>query len=511
MKSYASVFTTTCFLGMITARTASSEDTGAVSSDFAKETSTDKDDSSMTGNRRISATLEDGTVLVVSGTQRIPIELSTPAVAFLQHRDRLYVALGRQGAVVFDISSPDRIPEVRRISGGIEDITGFALIDNEVWMRMVSQKMVPLDAEAKRFPPKNEPSVETAETAETKTKTEIETTTTATPFTHPITILKVENGQATLDIGAAEGAQVGDRFSVFKAVTMKGVAGEDFVGTELAAVVEVIAVNEHRCLTSLWRGDRVTTADTVRPKAKDHRRSMVFPRHLTDLGELSLTLRPILNVDGPIGFGALNSLVASYWGKHYFVAIVLDPLAFAFTNDGNMGLMNGMVEAGFNARAFAIGVGAGIHIARFDSPAFAITQTVRLGAKDGLNVETRNTFLLRKRGEDEFDYDGGNTDDTKSVLGFEWGGLSSQLNIPLGGRLTLFFGGGGSDEYFFGEGGVHAWLLGNGDRGSIGLSAAAGAAGLFASKYNDASNESIDISAVGPMISLGMDWRFGFK
>jgi hypothetical protein len=41
--------------------------------------------------------------------------------------------------------------------------------------------------------------------------------------------------------------------------------------------------------------------------------------------------------------------------------------------------------------------------------------------------------------------------------------------------------------------------------GSVGISAAAGAAGLMADNNND-----IYIDALGPMVSLGIDWRFGF-
>ncbi len=518
MSRVACVLTTLCFIGMnLHTRTASAEEGGGSDAASNGNAAATADAAANVGAAPATASLEDGNVTVSRGTDRTALSLPAKAVAIFQHRDTLYVALGRQGAMVFDISSPKTVHAVQTISAGAEEVTGFALVDGGVWMRMVSTKIVPL-AGPGNAPAASGNGASAGKQGEAVAADAAPAKKSPTPISRPISILKVENGQATLDVGSADGVQIGDQFSVFRSVTMRGAKQEAFAGTELAAVVEVIAVNEHRCLVSLWRGDRVTAADTVEQKTKDHHRSMVFPRHLTDLGQLSVTLRPILNVDGPIGFGALNNLSVSYWGKHYFVGLVLDPVAFAVTDGGNMGLMNGAVEAGFNSRAFAIGVGAGVHVARFNSPGFATTQTVRLGAKDGLNWEARNTFFLRRRTEYNWDnYSGRYTPSEEEVLGFEWGGLSNQLNIPLGSRLTLFFGGGGSSEWFYGEGGVHAWLRGNGDRGSIGLSAAAGAAGLFASNYDnndyyyDNNDDEINISAIGPMIALSMDWRFGFR
>jgi hypothetical protein len=78
----------------------------------------------------------------------------------------------------------------------------------------------------------------------------------------------------------------------------------------------------------------------------------------------------------------------------------------------------------------------------------------------------------------------------------------------------MFFGGGGSENYAFGEGGVHAWLIGNGDTGSLGLSVAAGGAGLMADNEGDNWDSSVDyvyLETIGPMMSLGLDYRLGFN
>lgn len=520
MKRYQWILSVLCLWGMSSG--AAAEGAEAVTNPAQKEAAPAGEPLSGT-----TFVLENGEVFAVTEETRFPLPLPAPAVAIYQHRNMLFVALGRQGALVFDTTSLDtklinNLRSVRVMPAVAEEVIGFALIDGEVWIRMVSTKIVPFAAGAVETTVSKLATVRTAAESEAQSSSK---KVSQEILNRPVSILKVEDGKATLDIGSAEGVQIGDRFSVFKTVTMRGARGEtiggeeSFVGDELAAVVEVVAVNKNHCLVSLWRGDRVTVKDTIRPQTREHRRSYVFPRHLTDLGELSITLRPILNVEGPIGFGALNNLSVTYWGKHYFVGVVLDPLGFAFTDEGNFGLMNAAVEAGFNSRAFAIGLGAGVQVNRFENPAFAITQSVRFGAKDGLNFEARNAFHLRLQTdliyENSYYYGGSAQPTEEEVLGFEWGGLTSQLNIPLGSRLTLFFGGGGGDDFFFGEGGVHAWLLGNGDIGSIGLSASAGAAGLFASNYNDnyyygEDDGDISIEAIGPMIALGVDWRFGF-
>jgi hypothetical protein len=244
----------------------------------------------------------------------------------------------------------------------------------------------------------------------------------------------------------------------------------------------------------------------------------VFPRHLTDLAEISITLRPTLNVAGPLGFGAINDLSFTYWGNGLFAGIRLAPLGFAIADNGNALVMNLGAEAGYDARAFAIGLGVGFNAVTFRDNAFSISQNVRLGARDGLNLTVRNLFSLRNHSE--YDYD---TQTTTESLGFEWGGLASRLNIPLSGRIALFFEGGGNEDYFFGDMGVEAWVIGNGDAGSLSISAAAGGAGIMVDSYNDDfdyyyyngtagdEEEHISIETIGPMVSLGLNYRFGFN
>ncbi len=453
--------------------------------------------------------LENGEVILLVDGNRTPLPLSSAAVAILRQEDRLYVALGRHGAVIFDISQPGDVRQVEEVPPSAKEISGFSLVDGEVWMREVTTTIVPM-------PPASSPSLRDAPSSATLAKHGAPSSggKEKSPATPPkpgkeVRILSVQPGSVTLNLGARDGVRVGDQYSVLREVRVRGAKSEAFLGTELAAVVEVIAVNPNRCLAVLGRGDRVTPEGIVQSRHPDHRSSNIYPRHLTHLGEISVTLRPILNVVDGIGFGALNNLSASYWGKGFFVQLLTDPLGFAFTNDGNILLTTLALEGGFDSRSFAIGLGVGMNSTSFKKNAFAITQVVRLGARDGLNLELRNSFNLRMKQNDN-DYTGENEEE---VLGFEWGGISGRFNIPLTSRTDLYFEGGGSPAaHFYSEVGLFAWIIGNGDAGSLGLSAAAGAAGFdVTSHYNETTYDYEGVEAVGPMISLGLDYRFGFK
>jgi hypothetical protein len=88
--------------------------------------------------------LESGAVLVVRGEERQQIDLPGEAVAILVRGEELYVALGADGAALFDVSDPSSPTLVRRIDSGREQVTGFIVVDDEVWMRIVSTAAVPV-------------------------------------------------------------------------------------------------------------------------------------------------------------------------------------------------------------------------------------------------------------------------------------------------------------------------------------------------------------------------------
>jgi hypothetical protein len=247
---------------------------------------------------------------------------------------------------------------------------------------------------------------------------------------------------------------------------------------------------------------------------KDHHTSLVYPRRLASLAEFSIVLRPILDVSNG-GIGGLCDLNGTYIGSAWFANVSVQPVGFGFTERGRLFTLIAVGEAGYDARVFGLGIGAGIAASAAkakkgwleDVPAddprnqgwseegagFVISQVIRLGTRDGLNFTGRNT-----------------------LIDFEWGGAHGTFDIPLTGRTTLFLEGGGSAVgYAMGAIGVSAWLRGNGDAKSIGLSASAGFAAAWVERDVDEGDEGYGedanvVSAIGPMVSIGLDYRFGF-
>jgi hypothetical protein len=208
----------------------------------------------------------------------------------------------------------------------------------------------------------------------------------------------------------------------------------------------------------------------------------------------------------------------SYYGKHSYAAVRVKPMGFGWTSDDSVFNAMFLAEGGYDGRAFAVGVGAGVGItsgrmqdalnnsdeltnssSSDKKAAFAMSQHVRIGPKDGLNLMVYNSFLYATKslstGED---------------VGFTFGSTVGRINCPLGYRLTLFTaGGGGRLGFAFGELGVFIWAKGNGDAGSIGFSGAIGAAGVWARDVNGSEDENDNSLLLGPMVSFGFTHRFG--
>lgn len=446
--------------------------------------------------------LESGELFVVRGEEREQIELPAEAVAILVRGDELYVALGADGAALYDVSDPSAPTLVRRVDPGREQVTGFIVVDDEVWMRLVSTSAVPVD---QGVPVGTGAAVvTTAKPAEGETDKDQDEEP-GSAVDRPVSIVGVRPGEVKLDAGTNDGVKVGDRFSVFRKIEVEDeVDGEEaFEGRELAGVIEVVAVNEEGSLAEIWRGDRVTMEDEVSPAEEDHETALMFPRRLDHLAEVSFVLRPILSVENE-GVGGLFDMSFTYMGSAWFAGVSVQPVGFAFTSDGNLFSGMAVAEGGHDGRAFGLGIGAGamVYAAKADrgwsedEVGFVLSQVFRLGPRDGLNLTGRNT-----------------------LINFEWGGAHGTIDIPLTGHTAMFLEGGGSMMgYGMGALGVFTWLKGNGDAGSIGLSVAAGFAMVWVNRdYEDEGGQEPpegedddDVTAIGPMVSIGFDYRFGF-
>ena len=78
--------------------------------------------------------LDGSEVFVVTGEERLRLDLPAGALAIHLVADRLYVALGEHGAVVFDVSDPAAARMERRIPVSHGAVTGFHVVDDDLWM-----------------------------------------------------------------------------------------------------------------------------------------------------------------------------------------------------------------------------------------------------------------------------------------------------------------------------------------------------------------------------------------
>jgi hypothetical protein len=353
-----------------------------------------------------------------------------------------------------------------------------------------------------------------------------------------IRIVGIYPGEVKLDVGADQGVKAGDRFAVFRQRTVETESGEEFEGQELVAVIEVSAVSDENAIALMWKGDRVQQDDEVRPAEPENESSHVYPRRLPHVGEVTLTLRPLIAVGSTGGFGGLADLTAAYWGDYMFFDIRMQPLGFGWTEDGNIVSASFMAEGGYDGRAFALGIGAGVSTVNGDidemmqdfggmamedaggepeevkwsqrtQAAFTLSQQVRLGARDGLHLTVYNLLMYHK------DKDKDGEDDS----GFIYSGTAGKVTVPLASRTYMFLeGGGGVMGYAFGDVGVFTWVRGAGDAGSVGISALAGGAGVWGVRERTVSDPGIGedytdtetITIAGPMVGVGLTYRFGF-
>jgi hypothetical protein len=96
---------------------------------------------------------------------------------------------------------------------------------------------------------------------------------------------------------------------------------------------------------------------------------------------------------------------------------------------------------------------------------------------------------------------------------FEFRGLVCTAQIPVRRGYWLVLGGGGGDVgAAYGEAGVRLLLTGNGEPGSVFLTASAGWATIYkheVCKESDLGFDCIDeADYIGPMMSFGSEWRW---
>jgi len=355
-----------------------------------------------------------------------------------------------------------------------------------------------------------------------------------------IQVARVDQGAAVIDAGRSAGLAAGDavRFlgiEVVEAPSLDGSGEETREEERVVATGRVSVLEDNRALVDLQRGGRVSVGDRMEP---DPGRSgyPAAPARLGKLGEVGVAIRPLLALEN-LGVAFINELWASWsFESPWYVAARLSPVGAGWSRDGNPLSIAALGVGGYDQRYFSVGLGAGWSMLNSDpgrgiytsdskggvdlefqdvQGAMAVVQEARLGARDGVNLTVRNTFLLVPRYSYDYDddcdesyyYDDYYYEDcyaaSEDGQEFAFGGIAMRIAVPTSARTDLVVDWGTGDAgATWVQGGVAAWLRGNGDAESLGIEVAAG--------YGSLTGRPDDqyVSLYGPLVSVAGRYRF---
>lgn len=318
-------------------------------------------------------------------------------------------------------------------------------------------------------------------------------------------VLSTRPGQAVISLGSVDGISRSDHieFSVARATRASGDGdgdGDDDDGElsrESVAVGVVTTVTEHNALVRLGLNEAVPTGARANPTRAQLTASLSTPPRVTKLWHVEFLARPFAALD-ELGGGVLLSGSVGYRFAHLHLQALIDPLAIAdVQGKRSVKAASGAAIASYDSQYFEMGLGFGgqtVNEAGFlldPGSGYAVLQTVRLGALDGLSISARtNVVLFHSQ--------------------FQFGGMVASGQIPVTrGYWLLLDGGGGNIGYGYGELGLRVMLEGNGLAGSRFLTVTAGGAALFRSGSCppfEACNETLSYG--GPMAGIGYEARF---
>jgi hypothetical protein len=456
----------------------------------------------------------DGGAATVDGRVVVPAAVTSAVVA----QGRLYVLTSAGSIETWQVEPPLRLAAVPN-----PDATRLFVADGRAWVEVrepraqLVDRLVPVAA-----------AVSTPAAV-------------AVPEARSGKVVRTDNGAVVIDLGRKGGLTAGSEVRIFGTTLVSG-PSLDGGGTESRTVEKVVATGrvklteDDRSLVELARGGRVEVGDRVEVR-EGSARYPVAPDRFGGVREAGVVLRPVLPLD-TVGVAFVNDAWATWaFEAPWYATVRLAPFGFGWSKDGNPLTVAGTLSGGYDSRYFSVGLGGGWSMyngdlsvtsreyataadggatVEFESvkDTVAVVQEARLGARDGLSLSVRNTFLLvpeytttettDEDGNVVVDDNGYPTYTTKRTgNSFTYGGLAMRLNVPTGERTDLFADWSFGDAGFIAvEGGVSTWLRGNGDRGSVGLQVGAG----YGAVTGQADDEAVTLG--GPMVSVGARYRF---
>jgi hypothetical protein len=428
----------------------------------------------------------------------------------IQVPPRTVIACGRSGVwvVELDAARGDRLIERRAVEGSA---VGVFSRGGRVWVELQTSIARPLEP-----PPGAPPAQDDAGTAQFRDQ-DLTDALRRTPELAPLPpppelaplpssvalrpvagrVLSSVAGRVVIDLGRGQ-VMVGDRIE-FGVPVEERTPQHSFQRREVAAVGRVTSVSDTRSLVELGIDEVVP----IRADAIVTKRSLTSnrsaPPRLAGTWSIAGVLRPFFALD-QFGLGSLNEFFVAYAdARPLRYQLVLSPLAFAAGDDGDTFAALAVFILSYDTRLFEIGLGLGgqtINDGDYEpGSGLTVSQTLRFGAHDGLNVSVRNDISLF---HSEFGYSA----------------FNGQAQIPVSDRgWVVLQGGGGTVGHAFFEVGGKALLRGNGAPGSLFLRGTIGYAALFENADQIVFDPSgfftlsEERSFGGPLIGLGLEWR----
>jgi hypothetical protein len=194
---------------------------------------------------------------------------------------------------------------------------------------------------------------------------------------------------------------------------------------------------------------------------------------------------------GTIGVGGLlDAFVTRHFAGPFMLRAQVSPLAFAFVDSGGGSAFGAHLLVGLDTQFLELALGIGAASTESTSSAFALVQSLRVGALDGLHLAVQtNVYVLDKR--------------------FEFGAVTGVVQIPVrDGWWFIARGGGGPVGFYFGDVGVRYRVHGDGGAGSFFVQGVLGGVGLFGPYTCDPTTYYCTSSdSSGPALGVGVEWR----
>lgn len=317
-------------------------------------------------------------------------------------------------------------------------------------------------------------------------------------------VLSSKAGEVVIDLGIKDGVEVGDRLEFYIIEEVIIDADTTTQQERVVTVAEVSASSEERSKAQLGLNIAVEPGAYAREVSRGGP-SWALPPRASGLAEFSAVVRPFLAL-GELGGGAMTDLQAVYrFEAPMSASLRMTPLVFGANTSGNAGTVALSGLFAYDTDLLQIGLGIGTSRITSGNPSdlgsfvLTLSQTARLGARDGFNIEVFNQFSLYNQ---EF--------------GFESLHIHAQIPISqlLDNTWIIARGGGGVLlTHGFGEVGLRRLIRGNGLHDSLFLSLTVGGGGFLTERVADCQFDyevapcTENSGYGGPMVGFGLEWR----